>query len=108
MAKIVKTLNLTVTGNGAQVIPLDFTRYNDLRVQLNVTAASGVSPTLDVTVQDTLDGTNFNDIITFAQKTGVAREVANTTSTFGHSLRIAYTLSGTTPEFTFKIDIVAK
>ncbi len=38
-------------------------------MQLDVTAASGTLPTLDVVVQDTVDGTNWNTIATFTQAT---------------------------------------
>lgn len=75
-----------------------------LRVQLNVTAASGTSPTLNVVVEDSLDGTTFNTIGTFAQKTAVSREVINITTPFSDRLRVTWTIAGTTPSFTFVVD----
>jgi hypothetical protein len=74
-----------------------------LRVQVDVTAASGVSPTLDVVIEDTLDGTNWNVIGTFAQKTGPGREVINITTLFADRLRARWTTGGTTPSFTFSV-----
>lgn len=75
----------------------------DLRVQLDVTAASGTSPTLDVVIEDTLDGTNWNVIGTFAQKAAAGREVINVTALFADRLRVRWTIGGTTPSFTFSV-----
>ncbi|MHB9003991.1 MAG: hypothetical protein ACYC6C_07990 [Coriobacteriia bacterium] len=76
-----------------------------LRAQLDVTAASGTSPTLDVVIQDSLDGgTTWNTVGTFAQKTAAGREVINITTPFSPLLRISWTIGGTTPSFTFAVD----
>lgn len=72
-----------------------------IRAQLDVTAAAGTSPTLDVVIEDTLDGTNWNVIGTFAQKTAAGREVINITGPFSETLRVRWTIAGTTPSFTF-------
>lgn len=74
-----------------------------LRVQLNVTAAAGVTPTLDVRIEDTIDGTNWNTVATFAQKVAVGREVLNITTPFADRLRVSSTIAGTTPSFTFSV-----
>lgn len=74
-----------------------------LRVQLEVTAAAGTAPTLDVVVEDTLDGTNWNVIATFAQKAAAGREVVNVTTPFTDRLRVRWTVGGTTPSFTFSV-----
>ncbi len=79
-----------------------------LRAQLNVTAASGTSPTLDVVLEDTLDGTNWNVIGTFAQKVALGREVLNVTAPFTDQLRARWTLGGTTPSFTFSVDVYSE
>lgn len=89
----------------------DLTVYNGakLAVYLDVTAASGTSPTLDVTVKakDPASGKYFV-IGTFAQKTGIASEaifigggadVEFATRTY----RIEYVIAGTTPSFTFSV-----
>lgn len=75
-----------------------------LRAQLNVTAASGTSPTLDVVIEDTLDGTNWNAVGTFAQKIATGREVINVTTPFADRLRVRWTIGGTGPSFTFAVD----
>jgi hypothetical protein len=73
------------------------------RVQLDVTAVAGTSPTLDVVVEDTLDGTNWNVVGTFAQKAAVGREVINLSTPFADRLRVRWTVAGTTPSFTFDV-----
>lgn len=75
----------------------------NLRIQLDVTAASGTSPTLNVVVEDTLDGTNWNTVGTFAQRTAAGREVVNITTPFADRLRVRWTVGGTTPSFTFSV-----
>lgn len=80
-----------------------FGHASTLRLQLDVSAASGTSPTLDVVIEDTLDGTNWNTIGTFAQKTASGREVINVTTPFSDTLRARWTIGGTTPSFTFSV-----
>lgn len=79
-----------------------------LRVQLNVTAASGTSPTLDVVIEDTLDGTNWNVIGTFTQRTAVGRQVIDITALFADQIRVRWTVGGTTPSFTFDVQSYAQ
>lgn len=96
----------TASGNSP-----DLTAYNGakLAVYLDVTAASGTSPTLDVTVKakDPASGKYFL-IGTFAQMTGIASaaifigggaDVEFATRTY----RIEYVIAGTTPSFTFSV-----
>lgn len=74
-----------------------------LRVQLNVTAASG-TPTLDVVVEDTLDGgANWNTLVTFSQKTGTGHQVVDYSGPFADRIRARWTIGGTTPSFTFSV-----
>jgi hypothetical protein len=66
-----------------------------LRVQLDVTALTvAAGNTLDVVLEDTLDGINWNPIATFAQKTAVGREVLNVTTPFADRLRVRWTVGG--------------
>lgn len=89
----------TLTGYGPTKI---------LRAQLDVTAASGVGATLDVVIEDTLDGTNYNTIGTFAQRTAAGRQVIDITSPFSDQLRVRWTLGGTTPSFSFSVVALAE
>lgn len=75
----------------------------EMRVQLDVTAASGTTPTLNVVIEDTLDGVNANTIGTFVQKTAAGREVINITALSAAQVRVKWTIGGTTPSFTFAV-----
>lgn len=85
-----------------------YSTAESLRAQLNVTAAAGVAPTLDVVLEDTVDGTNWNAIATFAQKTATGREVLNVTTPFTDQIRVRHTIGGTAPSFTFSVAIYAQ
>ena len=91
----------TTTAAGTTVI--GFAAAKQLILQLNVTAASGTLPSLSVAVQDTVDGTNYNTIATFATASAVTREVIRLTTPFADSLRVVYVIEGTTPSFTFNV-----
>ena len=82
--------------------------YDKVRIQLNVTAASGTTPTLDVTIQDTVDGTNYNTLATFTQKVAVVRDVLTLTNLVGDSVRVSWVVAGTTPSFTFDVSALAE
>ncbi len=73
------------------------------RVQLDVTAFTvAAGNTLDVVVEDTLDGTNWNVRGTFAQRTAVGREVISLSTPFADRLRVRWTVGGT-PAPTFSV-----
>jgi hypothetical protein len=96
----------TATANGATLDGCG--TYSRLRVQLDVTAVSGTTPTLDCVVEDTHDGVSWNTIGTFTQKTAVAREVINVTTPFTDRVRVRWTIGGTTPSFTFSASVYAQ
>ncbi len=101
MAKVIESLTRPTSGNSGDI---RVSGGESVRAQLNVTAASGTAPTLTVLVEDTLDGINYNTIGTFAQKTGVGRDVVNITVPFSETLRVSWTIAGTNPSFTFSVD----
>lgn len=75
-----------------------------IRVQLDVTAVAGLTPTLDVVAEDTLDGVNWNTIGTFTQKTTVSRQVIDITSPFADRIRYRWTVGGSAGQsFTFSV-----
>lgn len=100
---------VTLLASGARTASADaagvagFAAAAILVMQLNVTVASGTAPTLDVVVQDTTDGTNYDTIATFTQATGVTREVKRLATPFTDKLRVSYTIGGVTPSFTFAV-----
>lgn len=91
------------TTSGSSAEAAGYAAATTLRAQLNVTAVAGTSPTLNVVIEDSLDGTNWNTIGTFAQKTANGREVINVTTPFADRVRISWTIAGTTPSFTFDV-----
>ena len=76
---------------------------------LNVSAASGTSPTLDVRLETTADGgTTWYTVGSFPQQTGVtATPVARVLAPLGSQARFAWTVAGTTPSFTFGVTVSA-
>lgn len=96
------------TTNGDSGMLPGFGPANTLRAQLDVTAVAGTSPTLDVVIEDTLDGTNWNVVATFAQKAVVSREVINVTSPFADRLRVRHTIGGVAPSFTFSVVVASQ
>lgn len=84
---------------------------NTLRVQLNVTAASGTTPTLDLVLEDTLDGgATWNSIVSFTQATAVSRQVVNVASTtnFSDTIRLRWTIGGVSPSVTFAVIVYSE
>jgi hypothetical protein len=104
----------TASGNSSDII----SDRTGLMLFLNITGFSGTTPTLDVKVQgkDPASGT-YVDMpgASFAQKVGTGSDTLliypGVTSTVNRQIsaalpnviRIAYTIGGTTPSFTFSI-----
>jgi hypothetical protein len=80
---------------------------------LVITAVAGTTPTLDLKLQElaspTDDATNWNDVAPFPQKNATGTH-AKTFGPFsaGGQLRWNWTLGGTGPSFTFRIDHMAR
>lgn len=91
------------TASGTTSAVSGYGRTSMMRAQLNVTAATGTAPTLDVVLEDTIDGSNWNTIASFTQATAVTRQVINVPAPFGDQVRVRYTVGGTTPSFTFTV-----
>lgn len=106
---IVPSMTVTTSGN-TDPINIRSNIGNNLRIQLNVTATSGTTPTLAVTVQDTVDGgANWNNLTpAFTTATGITRQVINIPAPYGYLIRLNYVVGGTTPSFTFQADGIAR
>lgn len=91
------------TANGDSGIWEGYGPTSTLRVQLNVTAISGTSPNLTVFVEDSLDGTNWNQLFAFAARTAVGREVLDFTGPYSDMIRVRWVITGTTPSATFGV-----
>lgn len=104
----------TATGSGSAVC--GFGRYAKFSFELVVSAASGTTPTLDVTVQHSIDGgANWFTLVAFAQKTAAGSELkteseveAATAEAYGDCFRVIWTIGGTTPSFTFSVAVYAQ
>lgn len=72
--------------------------------QLEVTAADG---TLDVLVQESLDGENWYTLLTFTQAAATTNEIKKSSAVSLPLLRVNYTIAGATPSFTFNVVAVS-
>lgn len=80
----------------------------NLNVVLDCTAASGTSPTLDVEVQWSHDGTTWasaESADSFGQLTAAATKVEQY-AIKGTHYRVKWTIGGTSPSFTFSVSAV--
>lgn len=74
---------------------------------VNISAVSGTSPTLNITLQDSPNGTDWFDASTLAQATAISKQRVVLSSVGAH-LRAVCTIAGTAPSFTFSIDLSGK
>jgi len=94
----------TTAANGQATAAGDFGPSKTIRAQLNVTAASGTTPTLTAYIEDTVDGgANWNQVAAFTAATAPGVQTINVTTPFSDTLRVRWTVGGTTPSFTFTI-----
>lgn len=98
----------TATASGAGSPVAGFEKVSQLVAQLEVTAASGTGPTLDVVLEDSVDGTNWSTVATFAQATAAGRSVQRVSTPFTNRLRARHTVGGTVPSFTFSVKIYSE
>lgn len=90
----------TATGSGTAQEIAD---RGAVRLLLDVTAASGTTPTLDVTVETSYDGsTGWTSLGTFTQNTAVSSQRKNFSGA-DRFVRASWVIAGTTPSFTFSI-----
>lgn len=87
----------------------DLGSFDEMICIVNVTAASGTTPTLDITLQYSPDNVNWFDdpVEHFSQFYGVNNQVAKITN-FGKYVRWKYTVGGDDPSFTFTIEVILK
>jgi len=126
--ELVASAARTTSSNSGAILLTDG-RFDNFLVALNVSAASGTSPTLDVYIQQSLDGgTTFVDVARFAQQTtttsnshyinlasGANNVVAGAvgdatisasaigTTLISQTLRVKWVVGGTSPSFTFSV-----
>lgn len=95
----------TASGTGTLVVPAP--RGDNTAVYLNISAVSGTSPSLTVFVDGTADGTNFAQVAAFTAQTA-AGTVAVAFAFPAQAYRLRWTISGTTPSFTFSATMVGQ
>ena len=99
---------LTVTANGAQRD--GYKNLDGIILIAVVSAVSGVSPTLDIKLQDSIDsGATWQDTgIAFVQMIATGTFAVRSVLPLAPLVRPVYTLTGTTPSFTFSLRAYGK
>jgi hypothetical protein len=93
------------TTSGSAAVGVDDLGNDYVSVQVSVTAVSGTTPTLDISLEWSMDGTIWSQAATpdtFAQITANT-SVVKAFQTKGLSYRVVWTIGGTTPSFTFSV-----
>lgn len=81
-------------------------QYSVAKAYLNITAASGTTPTLVVKFQDSPDGTIWTDVTSGAFSSQNAVSVNSLVLTnVGPYLRAVQTVGGTTPSFNYDLKV---
>ncbi|MCA1696557.1 MAG: hypothetical protein LC749_18555 [Actinobacteria bacterium] len=70
---------------------------------LDVTAASGTSPTLTVNVQTSDDNTTWRTVVSFTAVTAAPANQHVSQGSLDRYLRFSWVIGGTTPSFTFSV-----
>lgn len=90
----------TATGSSAAV---ETGQWDVLRgLLLDVTAVSGTTPTLTVTVETSADSSTWYTVASFVQRTAAGTERKSFPG-LDRWARLTWTVGGTTPSFTFAI-----
>lgn len=90
----------TATGNGAAFDTQDVV---NIEATLAISARSGTTPTLDLRLETTVDGTNWDTVAAFPQQTNTVVARGKAFAGLGRQCRWAWTIGGTTPSFTFAV-----
>jgi hypothetical protein len=90
----------------SQSLPTNYAA--DVLVMVHVTAASGTSPTLAVSLEQSNDGTTWTAVPNSAAAvvTAVGNSLANASMT-QQLCRVVAVIGGTTPSFTFRVAALA-
>jgi len=108
-----KSRIVTVSASSAKTASVNFDLngingdYDEVVGYLSVTAASGTSPTLDIDFQTKVNGVYYTHT-SFTQATGTTTERKNFPAPVGVDGRMQITIGGTTPSFTFSLDLECK
>lgn len=81
--------------------------FREANVLLDITAVSGTTPSLTVTVETSADGSSWFSHTAFSAKTATGKDIQKL-GNLGTYLRVSYAISGTTPSFTFSVVVDGK
>jgi len=81
--------------------------FREANVLLDITAVSGTTPSLTVTVETSADGSTWFTHTAFSAKTATGKDIQKL-GNLGSYLRVSYAISGTTPSFTFSVVVDGK
>lgn len=96
----------TSTANGTS-IDNTVSSSNGAVAILHITAASGTTPSLAAKLQHSTDNSVWSDLITFSASATANKERKTVTGTVNRYLRATWTITGTSPSFTFAL-VVAR
>jgi hypothetical protein len=105
-AEVVTSAARTATGQSSA---LTAPTASQMLLAVDVTASSGTTPTLDITVEWTPDGTNWfvsDTSDAFAQITA-GKKTVKAFAVKAAQYRVKWTIAGTTPSFTFSVSAAA-
>jgi hypothetical protein len=97
----------TATTNGTSV-DNSAASSNGAVANLHVTAATGTSPTLAVTIQHSTNNSTWTTLATFTTATAATSETVAVTGTVNRYTRAVFTVGGTTPSFTAQVSLARK
>jgi hypothetical protein len=95
----------TTSGTSASIDALGATSFG---FTVDVTAASGSTPTLDVEFQGSDDGTNWTSVVSARRFTATGVDVEPSFGSSFRYYRYSYTVGGGTPSFTFSVTTTRK
>lgn len=96
--------NAAITASGNTVSTTITAAYDHATVYVNVSAATGTTPSLTPTVQASIDGgTTWTDWQAGTAMTAAGSQAIKLTNFTPALMRVAYAVSGTTPSFTTEI-----
>lgn len=94
----------TTSGNGVAYETGDRVEVRGL--VLDVTAASGTSPSLTVNVQTSDDNTTWRTLQSFTAVTAAPANQHLSVGGLDRFMRFSWTITGTTPSFTFSVGVL--
>lgn len=108
-SEVVLTSAPRTTSGNTEASPINVAKLKESSFFLDVTAASGTSPTLDVVIKtkDPASGKWF-ELTSFTQATGIKTEIKSIANGLGSEIAVFYTIGGTSPSFTFSLGAVLK